>query len=79
MAALEFLQRLRGSAYTRRVFVSESWELEAEGLLAQYADQDLSYVDATSFTVMRHARIREALAFDHHFAVLGFVLIGDDG
>lgn len=77
--AIEFLLRIRGSANTRRVFVPESWEPEVEALLAQYADQDFSYVDATSFVVMRHARIREALAFDHHFAVLGFVLIGDDG
>ncbi|MBI4320918.1 MAG: PIN domain-containing protein [Chloroflexi bacterium] len=75
--ATEFLQRLRGSARTRRVFVPEPWELEAEDLLAKYADQDLSYVDATTFVVMHHLAIKEALAFDHHFVVLGFVLIAD--
>ena len=78
-AAIEFLHRIRVSAYTRRIFVPEAWEPEVEALLAGHADQDLSYVDGTSVVVMRHARIREALAFDQHFAVLGFVLLGDDG
>ncbi len=32
----------------------------------------LSAVDATSFVIMRRARIRLAYTFDHHFAVAGF-------
>ena len=32
----------------------------------------LSAVDATSFTIMKRARIRTAFTFDHHFAVVGF-------
>ena len=32
-----------------------------------------SYVDATSFRVMRDRRLREALAFDNDFAAAGFV------
>ena len=32
----------------------------------------LSVVDATSFVIMKRARIRLAYAFDHHFAVAGF-------
>jgi hypothetical protein len=35
----------------------------------------LSAVDATSFVIMRRARIRLAFAFDHHFAVVGFRLV----
>ncbi len=35
----------------------------------------LSAVDATSFTIMRRARIRLAYTFDHHFAVAGFRLV----
>jgi predicted nucleic acid-binding protein len=35
----------------------------------------LSAVDATSFAIMRRARIRVAYAFDHHFAVAGFRLV----
>ena len=35
----------------------------------------LSAVDATSFAIMKRARIRFAYAFDHHFAVVGFRLV----
>jgi predicted nucleic acid-binding protein len=34
----------------------------------------LSAVDATSFVIMKRARIRVAYTFDHHFAVVGFRL-----
>lgn len=36
----------------------------------------LSAVDASSFAIMRRMRIRLAYAFDHHFAVVGFRLVG---
>ena len=36
----------------------------------------LSAVDATSFAIMRRARIRLAYTFDHHFAVVGFRIVG---
>lgn len=35
----------------------------------------LSAVDATSFVLMKRARIRFAFAFDHHFAAAGFKLV----
>jgi predicted nucleic acid-binding protein len=35
-----------------------------------------SAVDATSFAIMKRARIRLAYTFDHHFAVVGFRLVG---
>jgi len=35
----------------------------------------LSAVDATSFAIMKRARIRLAYTFDHHFAVVGFRLL----
>ncbi|MGA8054946.1 MAG: PIN domain-containing protein [Burkholderiales bacterium] len=36
----------------------------------------LSAVDATSFVIMKRARIGLALTFDRHFAVVGFRLAG---
>lgn len=36
----------------------------------------LSAVDATSFAIMKRARIRLAYTFDHHFAVVGFRMVG---
>jgi uncharacterized protein len=35
----------------------------------------LSAVDATSFAIMKRARIRIAYTFDHHFAAVGFRLV----
>jgi predicted nucleic acid-binding protein len=35
----------------------------------------LSAVDATSFVIMKRARIRLAYTFDHHFAAVGFRLV----
>jgi uncharacterized protein len=37
--------------------------------------QKLSAVDATSFVIMKRARIRRAYTFDHHFAIAGFSLV----
>jgi len=36
----------------------------------------LSAVDATSFVLMSHEKIRAAFTFDHHFAMAGFRLVG---
>ena len=36
----------------------------------------LSTVDATSFTIMRRLRIKNAFAFDQHFSQAGFVVLG---
>jgi len=36
----------------------------------------LSAVDATSFVIMGREGIRVAFAFDHHFAVAGFRMVG---
>jgi predicted nucleic acid-binding protein len=36
----------------------------------------LSAVDATSFVLMEREQIRTAFAFDHHFAMAGFLLAG---
>jgi predicted nucleic acid-binding protein len=76
-AAQEFLRGVRASARLQRVFVLQAWEEEAERLLGQFADQDFSYVDATSFVVMRKLDLHDAFAFDHHFAAAGFTGVAD--
>jgi predicted nucleic acid-binding protein len=76
-AGQQFLQRVRSSSLTRRVFVSEAWETQAESLLAQFTDQAFSYVDATSFVVMQRLQLKAAFAFDHHFVVAGFALVSE--
>jgi predicted nucleic acid-binding protein len=44
-------------------------------LLHRYAEHPFSFVDGTSFAVMRHERIQHAFAFDTHFAIAGFVRV----
>lgn len=52
-------------------------DLEQSWGYFQRADlHKLSSVDATSFAIMKRNRIRLAYAFDHHFAVAGFRLVG---
>jgi predicted nucleic acid-binding protein len=40
---------------------------------SRHDEREYSFVDATSFAVMRSLRIREALAFDGDFAAAAFV------
>jgi len=48
-------------------------EAEAWRWLRRHDEREYSFVDATSFVVMRADRIGEALAFDGDFAAAGFV------
>lgn len=55
------------------VRVDEVAEDEAWDWLRRHGEREYSFVDATSFAVMRRRRINEALAFDGDFAAAGFV------
>jgi predicted nucleic acid-binding protein len=77
-AAIRFLDLIEESRRLETIFVSEESENRAYAILRQYADQDFSFVDATSFAVMRAARVRHAFAFDQHFAAAGFLRIPHD-
>lgn len=77
-AAATFLEALDATERLERLFVSEDVEKRAFALLHRYHDHDFSFVDATSFTVMRAERIRYAFAFDAHFATAGFLRIPGD-
>ena len=48
-------------------------ESEAWAWLRRHDERPYSFVDATSFALMRKLRIEEALAFDGDFAAAGFV------
>jgi uncharacterized protein len=59
------------------ILPSELRDLEQSWQYFRRADlHKLSAVDATSFAIMKRTRIRLAYAFDHHFAVVGFRLVG---
>jgi predicted nucleic acid-binding protein len=74
-AAQRFLKSLDQTQRLERVFVIESQEETAWTWLRRYADQDFSFVDATSFVVMKALRLNEAFTFDKHFAAAGFVVL----
>jgi uncharacterized protein len=73
--AVGFLDRLERLPDTAIVHVDESLEREAWRWLRSRPEREFSFVDATSFAVMRKRRIREALAFDGDFSAAGFVEI----
>lgn len=71
--ALRWLETVRSLPGLGIVAVSEGEEVEAWEWLARRHERSYSFVDATSFAVMRARRLREALTFDGDFAAAGFV------
>lgn len=71
-AAVRFLDALEDSPRVRVERVSHEAEERALGWLRQHDEREYSFVDATSFAVMRAVRAREALAFDGDFSAAGF-------
>jgi uncharacterized protein len=72
-SAVTFLDRIDRTSRLTIEFVSEEVEAQALRWLRRHDERDYSYVDATSFALMRSLRIKEALAFDGDFAAAGFV------
>ena len=74
--AVAFVDRVDALAKADRLVihaVTEDQETAAWEWLRKHDERVYSYVDATSFRVMRDRRLREALAFDQDFAAAGFV------
>jgi uncharacterized protein len=71
-SAVHFLDRLDRTARISTIFVPEELEAQALRWLRRHDEREYSFVDATSFALMRSLRIKEALAFDAHFAAAGF-------
>ena len=73
--ALSFLDSIHdGSVNIERV--SSEDEQDAQNYyLRNYQDQDFSYIDTISFSVMKRLGIGTAFTFDHHFSIAGFLRI----
>jgi len=71
-AAVGFLDKLLALPDVQIVHVDEATEAEAWRWFRARGEREYSFVDATSFAVMRRRRIREALAFSK-FNAAGFV------
>lgn len=72
-AAVGFLERIHRLPGLEIAQVDQETEDDAWTWLRRHDERDYSFVDATSFAVMRRRRIREALAFDGDFTAAGFV------
>jgi len=72
-AAVKFLDVLERTERVRVERISHELEDSALRWLRQHDEREYSFVDATSFALMRSMRITDALAFDGNFAAAGFV------
>ena len=72
-AAVSFLDAAQKSPRLVLTHVDEALEAEALRWLRRHDEREYSFVDATSFAMMRQRRLTEALAFDGDFAGAGFV------
>ena len=50
--------------------IAQAWEV-----FRRFDDKDWSFTDCTSRVVIQHLGIRQAFAFDHHFAQFGIVQV----
>jgi predicted nucleic acid-binding protein len=71
-AAVGFLDRLSALPGVEVTDVDLAIETDAWRWLRRHDEREYSFTDATSFSLMRRRRIREALAFDGDFAAAGF-------
>lgn len=72
-AAVAFLDMLANTEYIHLATVEPPLEEQALRWLRRHDEREYSFVDATSFQLMRSLRIRDALAFDGDFTAAGFV------
>jgi len=71
--AVALVDAIHGSGRVEVVPVDEGVRREAWAWLRRHDERVYSFVDATSFAVMRRRRLHEALAFDGDFTAAGFV------
>jgi predicted nucleic acid-binding protein len=72
-SAVDFLEALDRSPRIRVTPFPDDLEDKVLVWLRRHDEREYSYVNATSFALMRQLRIREALAFDGDFAAAGFI------
>jgi predicted nucleic acid-binding protein len=73
--AVEFGNALFSTALVRVLHVTNTDQANAWTLFKKYDDHHLSFVDCTSFALMRDHHISQAFAFDADFSTFGFELL----
>ncbi len=69
---LKQMIRLGGIDYFR---ITEQIEKDAWEIAKQYDDKDFSYIDCTSFALMKNLGISIAFTNDDHFKQMGFQIV----
>lgn len=72
VSAVAFLDSIASSPRVRVMAVSQEAEQRALAWLREHDERECSFVDSTSFVLMRAMRMHEALAFDGDFSAAGF-------
>ncbi len=72
-SAVSFIDLFEKSPRANSVTVDPETEDDAFRWLRKHDEREYSFVDATSFAVMRSLRIDSVLAFDGDFTAAGFV------
>jgi len=72
--ARELGLRLRHSQLVEWVVLSSAEEQETWRVFSRHDDKSWSYTDCASLVLARRRNIREAFAFDRHFAQMGLVM-----
>lgn len=70
--AMSWLDRISTAPNVRIERIDEELEAQAWAWLRAHDERPYSFVDSTSFALMRKLRIAEVLAFDGDFAAAGF-------
>ena len=73
--AVDFGNKIQSSNIVTTVHYPEKKEKSAWKMFCKYRDKCFSYVDCTSFVVMKEKRITQAFTFDYHFQQAGFDLL----
>jgi predicted nucleic acid-binding protein len=69
---IAFMKSLRLSPYVEILHIDPSLDDETWQMAEKYIDKEWSWVDMSSFVVMRRLGLTEALTTDHHFTQAGF-------
>lgn len=78
-AAVRFNENVRASKLLKLITVTAEYESLAWDLFKRYDDKRFSFVDCTSFAIMRSVRLATAFAFDEHFQQIGFLVLPETG
>jgi hypothetical protein len=70
--ALRSIEKVEASKLLRIIFPDAAYHRSALRWLARFSDQEVSYTDAVSFSVMERMRCRAVVTFDRDFVVAGF-------